>query len=165
MTGSISAELPTGQAGGSRLAVSGSSAAASTRSIVVFSCARQLRHQLRHPQQVVRGPHDVRPPSGAVDATVARLANAAVRLAPAPEFLDPLPTPLAHRVRGVAGGARINARATPARVLRHMRRDALDATPGHETLVVERLVSANGLRLQAARALALEEPERCCRFG
>src|SRR5881296_3464527 len=79
---------------------------------------------------------------------------------PAPQLLDPLPTPLAHRVRGVAGGACINARAPPARVLRHMRGDALDATPDHETLVVERLVSANGLRLQAARALALEESER-----
>jgi hypothetical protein len=63
--------------------------------------SRRSRHQLRHPDQVVGGGHEIRPEAVACETPVAALAPAADGLAPAEDFLDPLPRALAQRVAGM----------------------------------------------------------------
>src|SRR5512134_513187 len=89
------------------------------------SCDRGLRDQLRHAEQVVRTSHEVRPQPCPVAAAVAGLPQAADRLAPTEDLLDPLPTPLAYRVARMPGRARIDPRAAVlGDVLRDVRSDA-----------------------------------------
>src|SRR6516225_6929050 len=74
-------------------------------SAAAVSCRRAPRHQPRHSQQVVGGPHEVGPEACPLHAAVARLPQAADRLPPAEDLLDLLATPLAELVARLTQGA------------------------------------------------------------
>src|SRR5262249_58825328 len=79
----------------------------SVRSARVPASSGGRRHELRHPEQVVRRGDEVGPEAGAGEAAVATLAPAPDRLAPAEDLFDPLPRALAQRVARMPRGAAI----------------------------------------------------------
>src|SRR5579872_987599 len=96
-------------------------------------------------EQVVSRGHQVGVELGAVEAAVARFAQAAHGLHPAEDLFDPLAYPLAHRVAGMTGSAAVECGAAGATLIaREVRGDLECAARGDELGSVVALVGPEG---------------------
>src|SRR5215510_6520253 len=101
------------------------------------SCGERAEVPQSH--QIVDRHGEGKHPADAVAAAMLRLAQQADRLKPAEHFLDPLAEPLAHRVAGVARGARVKGGTL---LLRHVWRDVERAEAVDEVPLIVMLVRA-----------------------